>query len=97
MTAHAERSAGNGCRCIELTNEALAEQGSSAMVDTALIWNQQSDTTMVRIALRCVKTNSRDRKRAPVLIAQFCPLCGTPYAALTAARVPDEREVQDGE
>jgi hypothetical protein len=73
----------NACQCIELMNEALAEDGSSAMVDTAWIWSQNTDTHTTRIAIRCVKTSRSDRKRAPVLIAQFCPLCGTPYGQLS--------------
>lgn len=76
-----------GCNCIELINDGFARDGRAAMVDAALIWSQDTDTTMVRIAIRCVKTSRSDRKRTPVLIADYCPICGNRYIA--AAQAPE--------
>ena len=77
------------CPCIRLMNESLAQDGQPAMVDTSMVWSGATDTKSIRIHIGCVKTDPRSRKRTPVLIAQFCPLCGTSYKD-TAARPPAE-------
>lgn len=70
------------CTCIERANAGLAEMG--AMVKTAWILTGAGSTDerySTRIALSAEKIDSRSRQRLPVLIAQFCPLCGTKYMA----------------
>ena len=44
-----------------------------------MVLNFDTGKTGIRIAIGCQKTDSRSRKRAPVLIAQYCPLCGARY------------------
>ena len=68
------------CQCIEEFNKGLKEMG--AMVSTSLVISgigTGRERESVRVKVSSMKLNSRDRRRAPVLIAQFCPFCGERY------------------
>lgn len=69
-----------GCDCIALINEAFDRENLNTEVVTSMVINIPSGQYKgVRISVPTRKKDSRSRMRARLLIAQFCPLCGSAY------------------
>jgi hypothetical protein len=78
-----------GCDCIRLIAEAFERENLNTEVVTSLVINiPTGEYRGVRISIPTRKKDSRSRERARLLIAQYCPLCGTRYPNDDAARRP---------
>jgi hypothetical protein len=76
------------CDCIELTNAALLEHGT----ELPLVLNLSGGPTTIEIRLVWLDDSTaakrgRRGKSAPVLMADFCPLCGIKYGWKPPSRV----------
>lgn len=58
------------CNCLAEANAALAD-GNGEIVVT--IW------PVVRPVIETMKVDSKKRGRPPMMVASFCPFCGTKY------------------
>lgn len=61
------------CKCIEEANKALAEHNTA--IATAMTVHTESMEVGVRITVPTRKVNSKGKK-AMVVFATYCPLCG---------------------
>jgi hypothetical protein len=64
------------CACIEKANEKLAERNGELVVT---IW------PVARPVIETQKKDHAKRGRPPMIVANFCPFCGTEYPCARSA------------
>ena len=77
MSDHSVANGWKPCECLERYQQELSDLNT--YIETSLVWNSQTDTERVQIAIVTRKADPRNRKKAATMIANFCPLCGTAY------------------
>lgn len=64
------------CDCINRTNAAFAKAGHLQIVDVTISLSGGPSCAIISTS----KTPGAKVKRGPILIATFCPFCGTKYS-----------------
>jgi hypothetical protein len=68
------------CDCIKKVNEKLIEKGSNTAIDVPLRINFQTNELSPPIcAIATKKVNNKSKKKAALIIANYCPFCGVKY------------------
>ncbi len=68
------------CDCIVKVNDSLLKVNCNTQLDIPFMLSRHENSVMCdRVSISVCKIDSKNRKKAKLILASYCPFCGSKY------------------